>query len=175
MISAYIRAWCEALFCFVGYWLSQTRAVCYRLLKRLTRFLSRITNRCRPRIIWRVGPVGKRFILPWEERIVVFTLKDSEKVSVAVEFVSAGGNPAKVDGAPSWESSDPSILTVTPATDGMSCMVTTVGPVGTTRVTCKADADLGAGMKEITLMGDFEVVAGEAVGGSFNVGTPEPR
>lgn len=175
MISAYICAWCEALLCFLAYWRSRIQAGCHHLLKKLTRFLSRLTYRCRPRIIWRVGPVEKRFTLPWEERIVVFTLKDNEKVSVAVEFVSASGNPAKVDGPPSWESSDPAVLTVTPAGDGMTCMVTTVGPVGTARVTCKADADLGAGMKEIILMGDFEVIAGEAVGGNLNVGTPEPR
>ena len=98
------------------------------------------------------------------------TITDKQKFPVSVAFVSAAGNPAKVDGAPVWSSSDETILKVTAAEDGMSASVEAVGPVGTAQVVVKADADLGEGVKEISGVLDVEVLASEAVAASLSAG-----
>jgi len=104
-----------------------------------------------------------------------FILTDEQKVSVAVSFVDAAGNPAVVEGAPVWASSDPAILTVVPAADGLSAVVSTVGPLGTAQISVKADADLSPGITEIVGVQGFQVVASQAVAANFAVGTPEQR
>lgn len=104
-----------------------------------------------------------------------FILTDLQKVPVSIAFVDVAGNPAKVDGVPQWGTSDPTVLLVTPAEDGMSAEVVTVGPLGSAQISVKADADLGEGIKEIISVQGFEVVGSEAVAANFTVGTPEPR
>jgi uncharacterized protein YjdB len=49
------------------------------------------------------------------------------------------GKPARVDGAPVWETSDPAVALVTPAADGMTATITAVGP-GAAAVTMTAQA-----------------------------------
>lgn len=77
--------------------------------------------------------------------------------NVALTIVDSHGNPAKVDGAPVWASSDETILTVLAAADGMTAKVNTVAP-GTARVSVVADADLGAGVGQITGVSEDVVV-----------------
>lgn len=82
--------------------------------------------------------------------------------NVALTITDKGGKPAKVDGVPVWASSDATVLAVTPAADGMSAVVDTVA-VGTARVSVKADADMGAGVMEITgVSEDVNVTLGTA-------------
>lgn len=69
--------------------------------------------------------------------------------SVSVGFKNARGEPAPIDGVPVWGSSDDTVLAVTPAADGLTAMVNTVG-AGTARISVQADADLGAGVATIT-------------------------
>src|SRR4051812_47455218 len=80
---------------------------------------------------------------------------DQNFPSVTLSITDSHGQPAAVDGAPVWASSDETVLTVTPAADGMSAAVDTVAP-GAARVSVSADADLGAGTQSIT--GVSEVV-----------------
>ena len=47
-------------------------------------------------------------------------LTDLQQVSLSVTFVDKFNNPAKVEGSPVWTSSDETIVTVTPAADGLS-------------------------------------------------------
>lgn len=100
-------------------------------------------------------------------------LKDDQQVTASVEYVDRRGHPADVDEAPSWSSSDETILTVTPDPDGMSALIVAAGGIGSAQITVTADADLGDGVKPLTAVGDFEVLAGEAFAGNFVVGTPE--
>lgn len=95
--------------------------------------------------------------------IMAFTLVDSQKVTITPKFVDKKGNPARVDGKPEWLVDNPNVLALTPADDGLSCVVAAVGPLGTAKVSLKADADLGEGVKEIGGFLDVEVVGGEAV------------
>lgn len=102
----------------------------------------------------------------------MFTLPDDKTVGVSIAYVDAKGNPAQVEGAPVWSSSDESILTVTAAADGLSAVVTPAGPLGSAQVKVTADADLGAGVTEIVTLGDVEVIAGSAVAGVLTFGSP---
>jgi hypothetical protein len=87
--------------------------------------------------------------------------------------VDAKGNPAPVEGAPIWASSNPTMLTVTPRADDGSgsykADLAPVGAVGTCQVNVSADADLGSGVSTITGILDVQTAAGQAVG--FTIST----
>lgn len=86
--------------------------------------------------------------------------------------------PAMVDGVPVWASSDETVLTVVPGTDGMTAVVSTVAP-GTGRITVSADADLGAGVIPITgVSEDITVALGASHMASvmaLNLGSPAAK
>lgn len=100
-------------------------------------------------------------------------LTDEQQVALAVEFKTGKGNAARVDGTPVWRSSDETIVTLTPAEDGMTATAVTVGPLGTVQVSVEADADLGDGTRLITGVLDIEVRAAEAVQAIVVAGAPE--
>lgn len=107
---------------------------------------------------------------------MAFTLTADQKVTLSVAPVDKYGNPASLDGNPSWTVSDSAILTVTPATDGLSAVVEAVGPIGTAiQVTVSADADLGEGVRTITSVLEVNVVGGEANGFTIQPGSAEPK
>ena len=89
-------------------------------------------------------------------------LKVTQAVPVALSITDKKGNPAKVDGAPQWAVTAPELATLAVAEDGLSAVVTPVGPIGTFKVQVKADADLGEGVKEIVGELDVELTAGDA-------------
>ena len=95
----------------------------------------------------------------------MFTLPSDKTASASLSYVDDKGNPAKVDGAPVWSSSDEAVLTVVAADDGMSAVVTPVG-LGNAQIRIDADADLGAGVESLTTLADVEVVGGKAVAGN---------
>jgi hypothetical protein len=100
-------------------------------------------------------------------------LTDSQEVDLAIKPVSRKGNPAQVEGAPVWQSSDPAIVEAIPSQDGLSCVAKAVGPVGHAQLGVSADADLGEGVRTITGIFEIDVVAGEAA--SLTVIAGEPR
>lgn len=113
------------------------------------------------------------FVITFKEEAKM-KLTDIEKVALAIQPLSAAGNPAPVESV-AWAVSDPSILSLTPSEDGLSCSVVTTGALGAARVNVTADADLGEGI--VTLEGfiDFEIVASQAVNLNIAAGTPESR
>lgn len=90
---------------------------------------------------------------------VSFPIPYSSQFPIEVELLDDKGKPAKVDGVPVWATDNPAILTVVPAPDGMSCNVQSTGVLGTATVQFSADADLGAGVKEIIGTLEVEVTA----------------
>src|SRR6266404_2174022 len=85
------------------------------------------------------------------------------------QFVDEFGNPTTVD------TRAQATVTVTDATlasienlspDGLSGDVRMLA-AGTVQVSLVADADRGAGVRPLTLLGDLEILAPEAVGGSI--------
>ena len=89
-------------------------------------------------------------------------LKVTQAVPVSLSITDKKGNAAKVDGAPQWAVTAPELATLAVSEDGMSAVVTPVGPIGAFKVQVKADADLGEGVKEIVGELDVELTAGDA-------------
>ena len=103
---------------------------------------------------------------------MAFTLTDIQQVTLAITVVDARGNPAALDGAPVWTSSDAALLTVVPSTDGLSCVCTAVGPLGAAQVTVTGDALIGDGVRELFGVLDIDIVASEALNITIVPGVP---
>lgn len=105
---------------------------------------------------------------------MAFDISQGFKRPVTISFTKADGTPGTVDGIPVWESSDPTVLSVVAAADGLSGEVTWAG-VGQAVLTIRADGDLGTGVFPIVLSETFNLLAPlGAVGGALGVGEPIP-
>jgi hypothetical protein len=102
------------------------------------------------------------------------TLTDSQQCPVSVAFTDKKGNPALVEGAPVWASSDENVAKVTAAADGMSAVIV-AGNIGTAQISVTADADLGAGVTSLASVLDLTVMAGAAVAANITTGAPEEQ
>jgi hypothetical protein len=117
-----------------------------------------------------------QFVITTEGNHVMYNLPVDHFVSMQVGYVDAQGNAATVDGEVSWESSDEAIATV--EVDSGDSTICRVMPqdIGQVQITATADADIGAGVRELVTTCDIMVVAGEAVAGSIEpLGEPQPR
>jgi hypothetical protein len=106
--------------------------------------------------------------------VTMLALQNDQQVTASIQPVDAKGNPAKVDGAPTWSSSSEDVAIVQAAADGLSAIIAGVD-IGTCQINVQADADLGEGTTALTGTLDVEVVAGSAVALSITTGTPEPK
>lgn len=97
-----------------------------------------------------------------QEGVASFTPRDAKK------------NIAKIDGVPEWASSDPNVMAVEPAEDGMSARVV-AGQTGTAQITATMDVLVGAGVEKKTCVGDVEVVAGKASIITMEFGAPSEQ
>lgn len=105
------------------------------------------------------------------------TITDSQTVTVTVTGATdKKGNPAPLDGVPTFASADETICTF--AADpsdasGMTGIITAVGPLtSATAVSITADAQLGDGVTNIVVNGLVEITSGQATGFAVTVGTP---
>lgn len=107
---------------------------------------------------------------------MAYTLASGTQVHLQVNYVDAAGNPAVVDGDVAWASSNPSVAdVVVDVADSSKATVRALGPTGQVQVTATADADLGAGVRQLVTPLDVSVAAGEAVAGTIApVGPAEP-
>jgi hypothetical protein len=101
----------------------------------------------------------------------MLTLNTEQKAKVTVRPLTAKGNPALVDGPPGWSITNPAILTLVVAPDGLSADVFGVS-AGTGSVIVSADADLTDGVSEI--VGSLTVAVTPALAASLvlEAGTP---
>lgn len=118
--------------------------------------------------------VGFRFTVELEghtlQGATKITMTNSQQATAKITPVDKQGNPAKVDGVPSWATSDATIVSVVATPDGMSAVIAAVGPLGKAKVSVTADADLGAGVKPIFGSLDIEITQGLAVGFKIELG-----
>lgn len=105
-------------------------------------------------------------------KVMALTMTDSQQCTLTVAFLDKKGNPAPTDGPPEWLVDNPNVLTLTPAPDGLSCLVVAVGPLGSAVVSVKADADLGSGVVEIVGTLDVTITGGTATTVTITPGTP---
>ena len=107
---------------------------------------------------------------------MAYTLPIDKFIEVQVAYVDAKGNPAVVDGDVTWASSNTAVLKVTVDPDDSTiATVTPQGALSAAQVVATADADLGAGVKQLITTLDINMVSGEAVAGTISVvGDPQP-
>jgi hypothetical protein len=109
-----------------------------------------------------------------QEGRMAFNLPVGMQVGVTVAYVDQAGNPAVVDGAVTWTSSDASVASVTSTADTQALIVAG-STLGGAQITASADADLGSGVRSLLTLMDVTVVAGEAVSGTITPdGPPVP-
>lgn len=106
---------------------------------------------------------------------MAFLLTADQQVGLSFAATDKYGNPAGIDGTPTWSSSDESKVTVSVGADGKFATAVTVGPIGTAQVSVRADADLGDGAREVVGVLDIEVIAGEASIVALSAGTAEAK
>jgi hypothetical protein len=99
-------------------------------------------------------------------------LNTEQRARVTIKPLTAGGHPARIDGAVSFSSSDESIIRVE-AIDDMNAYIYGVA-VGTARVVATFDADLDATeVRTLEYDGDVTVVEAEAESAEATYGEPE--
>lgn len=104
-----------------------------------------------------------------EGELPMFTMPIDHFVDLQVQYVDAGGNPASIDGAVTWLSSNDAVVVLEPdRDDSTKCRATSAQTVGQVQVTATADADLGDGVRNLVTLMDMNVVAGEAVAGTIS-------
>ena len=103
-----------------------------------------------------------------------FILTDEQQVAATVSFLDALGNTTTDDGIPVWAAVDATLLNVVAAADGLSAVITAVGPEGDTQVTCTANPADGSGTP-IVLSQDIQIVGSAATSGTFVLGTPTAK
>ena len=106
----------------------------------------------------------------------MYVLPIDHHVKMQVGYVDVAGNPATVDNAPAWTTSDSTLVALT--VDGADPTIVDVvpqGPLGQVQVTATVDADLGEGVRNIITTIDISLQGGEAVSGTIQpVGPAEP-
>ncbi len=104
---------------------------------------------------------------------------DTQQVLVTVGGgVDKKGNPAPLDGAPVFASSDDTIIEVRPdpAGDPNSALLVAVGPLASAAiVSVTADAKLGPEVSEIVDNISIEITNSEATGFSMTAGAPSEQ
>ena len=66
----------------------------------------------------------------------------SHFLPASVQPLDAKGNPAAVDGVAVWEASDPALVTLEVAIDGMSANIVPTGALGHVQIRVRADGVL---------------------------------
>lgn len=104
----------------------------------------------------------------------MITLNVGQEELITLAFVDGETppQPATVIAPPSWNSDTPSVITVVPATDGLSAYVAATGVAGTANVNISADGGPVAGDDPLTLAIAVTVVADEASTIVPTFGTP---
>lgn len=102
-------------------------------------------------------------------------IKATQEFDASVAFQDSLGNPAPVEGVPTWVNSNESVLSMVVAADGLSAVISAVGVPGSGQISVQADADLGEGVTTITGVLDVEVQPGDAVNVVLNTGPVRDR
>jgi hypothetical protein len=113
---------------------------------------------------------------PKGDLLMLLKLRDHEQATIAIRaFKSRKGNPAEIDGAPEWFTGNSELVAVEPASDGMSCLIKAVGPLGDAVVSVKVDADLGEGVTDLHGRIEVKITGGPAETSEFGEPTVEEQ
>lgn len=103
---------------------------------------------------------------------MLITITNEEKVQVTLAPTTAAGNPATLDGIPTWEVIEGD-ATIEVSDDGMMCTLISGAADVNSKIEVTADADLGEGIVNLVDVVDLAVVAAGASLLGLSVGTPE--
>lgn len=126
-----------------------------------------------PRIVFWKAVFDKTTTVKGDLTMLLIT--DSQEVDLAIKPVTKKGHPAQIDGVPVWSTSDPTIVALVVAADGLSCIATATENLGTVQISVTADADLGEGIQNLTGILDLEVIGGAAATMTIIAGTPREQ
>lgn len=107
------------------------------------------------------------------EIIAAMEMTYTQKTTVTPKFFDKDGHPTKVDGAPAWFADNTDVISLEPASDGLSCVIKSVGAIGTANITMQADAKIGEGTSDLFGTLSINVIAGEATQVTLEASTPE--
>ena len=88
-------------------------------------------------------------------KIMSTTIHTGHQITAVISPRADDGSPASIDGVPQW-TSEQGLVELSPAPDGLSCLIRNRSAVGTDTVTVEADADLGEGVQ--TILARLELV-----------------
>jgi hypothetical protein len=102
---------------------------------------------------------------------MLITITNEEKVQLTLAPTTAAGNPATLDGVPTWTvvAGD---ATVEVSEDGLSAFLVSGAADVNSQIEVVADADLGEGIVTLTDLIDLAVVAAQASVLGLVAGTP---
>ncbi len=109
--------------------------------------------------------------------LLMFELPIGKQTTISTKFLDAGGNVTKPDGVPVWGSDNTDVVAITPSTDGLSCLVKTLGPITLTPVTISMTADADRGTAVRAIIGTFQltVTGGDAQTVVLDASPPEDQ
>jgi hypothetical protein len=112
------------------------------------------------------------------------TMTDSQRAQLTIRPVDRKNKPARLDGPPTWATSDPTVATVTtgilnqdgtigtdPDDQGLNAVLEGVAP-GSCRVTVSGDADLSTESASITGVLEVTVNPGQAINVVIDASSP---
>jgi len=94
---------------------------------------------------WTIGPVSNKK----QGSKMDIVLTNEQQVNVKLNPVSAKGHAEALDGIPVWAVVSGS-CTIIPSADGLSCLIVSADVPGDSEISVSADADLGAGVVNIS-------------------------
>ena len=103
-------------------------------------------------------------------------LTDSQQATLSVAYADKRGNPVPAPAGaqpPTWMVDNSAILTLTPAADGMSCVIAAVGPLGTAKVSVAATDAAGNALAGGGI--DVPIVSGAPSTLNITGGTPSEQ
>lgn len=132
--------------------------------------LEMIKERRKPHFNFKVGPYEQK---KGECMALSIELTNEQKVKVTVTPVTPSGQPATLDGVPTWEVAAGDV-TLEVASDGLSAYILS-GLPGDSTVVVSADADLGSGVVTISDAVEVHVVGALASSLGLSASAPEPK
>jgi hypothetical protein len=103
---------------------------------------------------------------------MLITITNEQKVLVTLAPTTEAGNPATLDGIPTWNVTEGD-ATLEVAEDGLSAFLVSGAADVNSKIEVSADADLGEGVVTLTDVIDLAVVAASASKLGIVSGTPE--
>lgn len=148
------------------------------LLWRVIELALREIERC-PRPKFNASFGTPRLKKPTIHPMITTTITNEQEIDGLCDPRTAAGNPAQVDGPVRWEVLDGNSTLGASSSDGKVQTFRSEDGIGTSHFKATADADMGAGVQEISEVYEVIVTAPNAavVGGSFGeprVKTPTP-